>query len=152
MEWLNYFRNNDNDLKELKYIKSDKSRAYIRELLENWQLSDQISKEEFRTLYSNHYVTVKENTGTKITMFPFLFWINASLSSLQLCLFGSFLLVLLTQDHKTLGIYCVAACTASLIILTKVQIYKTMVRPIQILMKKYYFPDRYNNFDHNGSI
>lgn len=143
MKFSNYFRNTELNLNGFKYIKSEKKRIYVQALINNWQ----ISSKEFKTLYLNSFVTVKEKTGTKITIFPFLFWLNALLSLIQLSVFGGFLLLLMVQDNKTLGMYCAAAATTLFIIFVNVQIYKTMIRPIQILIQKYYFYGKYNNFN-----
>ena len=143
MKFSNYFRNTELNLNGLKYIKSEKKRIYAQVLINNWQ----ISSKEFKTLYLNNFVTVKERTGTKITMFPFLFWLNTLLSLIQLSVFGGFLLLLMTQNNKTLEMYCVAVAITSFIIFVNVQIYRTMIRPIQILIQKYYFYGKYNNFN-----
>jgi hypothetical protein len=150
MKFANYFRHTERDLNELTYIKSDKKRVIAHKILEDWQPSNnvpnKISNKEFKALYFNNFITVKEKTGAKITMFPLLFWLNALLSLMQLCVFGGFLLLLLTQHDKTLEMYCAAMLTSLFIVFVKVQIYKTMIRPIQILMQKYYFSERYNNY------
>jgi hypothetical protein len=143
MKLSNYFRNTELNLNELKYIKSEKKRTYAHALLKNWQ----ISSKEFKTLYLNDFVTVKEKTGTKITIFPFLFWLNALLSFIQLSVFGGFLLLLMAQDNKTLEMYAAAAATILFILFINVQIYRTMIRPVRILIQKYYFYGKYNNFN-----
>jgi len=151
MKFANYFRHTERDLNELTYIKSDKKRVIAHKLLEDWQPSNmvphKITNKEFKTLYLNSFITVKEKTGAKITMFPLLFWLNALLSLMQLSVFGGFLLILMTQDNKTLEMYFAAAATTSFIIFVSVQIYRTMFRPIQILIQKYYFYGKYNNFN-----
>jgi len=117
------------------FVVSEEKRKVLINIFNDWQLTSQ----ELKVLYLNHFISFSKNNDAHIKRFPFLFWANSLFMLLNFIVLSVFLcfIIIASKGGLLMSFYTIGSAILISLILLDSQ--KNMLNPIKIISSKYNF-------------